>query len=167
METDSLYNQNLFQKACVEKINMLPPTLRKQDWEGMLNGLLREMVEMEQIIEAPQDTSLTGRFIDLLEEFTTHLQQAMDRDEILMGRPWTDEETAKTYFRIKDLEGHLKRNNFVGLNSAKIAQRLRDLGGEPMPLFLKGRTTRCWAIPRFEKQDAPFEAAVQTKGSPF
>ena len=167
LETDNLYNQSLFQKACVEKINMLPPTLRKQDWEGMLNGLLREMVEMEQIIEAPQDTSLTGRFIDLLEEFTTHLQQAMDRDEILMGRPWTDEETAKTYFRIKDLEGHLKRNNFVGLNSAKIAQRLRDLGGEPMPLFLKGRTTRCWAIPRFEKQDAPFDTPVETKGSPF
>jgi hypothetical protein len=167
LETDSLYNQNMFQKACVEKINILPPTLRKQDWEGMLNGLLREMVEMEQIIEAPQDTSLTGRFIDLLEEFTTHLQQAMDRDEILMGRPWTEEETAKTYFRIKDLEGHLKRNNFTGLNSAKIAQRLRDLGGEPTPLFLKGRTTRCWAIPRFEKQDAPFDTPVETKGSPF
>ena len=167
LETDSLYNQSLFQKACVEKINMLPPTLRKQDWEGMLNALLREMVELEQIIEAPQDTSLTGRFIDLLEEFTTHLQQAMDRDEILMGRPWTEEETAKVYFRIKDLEGHLKRNNFVGLNSAKIAQRLRDIGGEPIPLFLKGRATRCWSIPRFEKQDAPFDTPESQKGSPF
>lgn len=167
LETDSLYNQSLFQKACVEKINTLPPTLRKQDWEGMLNALLREMVELEQIIEAPQDTSLTGRFIDLLEEFTTHLQQAMDRDEILMGRPWTEEETAKTYFRIKDLEGHLKRNNFVGLNSAKIAQRLRDIGGEPIPLFLKGRATRCWSIPRFEKQDAPFDTPESQKGSPF
>jgi hypothetical protein len=106
LDTDHLYNQNMFQKACVDKINVLPPTLRKQDWEQMLNALLKEMVESEQIQEATDDTSITGRFVDLLEEFCTHLQQAMDRDEILLGRPWTDEEEAKTYFRMKDLESH-------------------------------------------------------------
>ncbi len=97
--------------------------------EQVLNQLLREMVETEQIVEAPEDVGLTGRFNDLLEEFAAHLQQAMDRDEILLGRPWTDEEEAKTYFRMKDLEAHLKRNNFVGLTAPKMAQRLRDLGG--------------------------------------
>ena len=92
----------------------------------------------------------------------------MDRDEILMGRPWTHEEEARTYFRMKDLEAHLKRNNFVGLSAPKMAQRLRDMGGEPMSLFLKGRTVRCWRIPKFDKQDAPFEShTVRTEGSPF
>jgi hypothetical protein len=105
--------------------------------------------------------------VDLLEEFCTHLQQAMDRDEILLGRPWTDEEEAKTYFRMKDLESHLKRNNFVGLTAPKMAQRLRDLGGEPIPLFLKGRATRCWRLPGFKKQDAPFNTPEQKKRSPF
>jgi hypothetical protein len=114
------------------------------------------MVETEQISEASEDTSVTGKFMDLLEEFTTHMQQSMDRDEMLLGRPWTDDEEAKTYFRIKDLESHLKRNNFVGLSAPKMAARLRDIGGEPIPLFLKGRTVRCWRIPRFAKQDAPF-----------
>jgi hypothetical protein len=147
---------------------VLPPTLRKQDWENMLNALLKEMVETEQIAEASEDTSLTGRFMDLLEEFTTHMQQAMDRDEILMGRPWREEDEAKTYFRMKDLESHLKRNNFVGLTAPKMAQRLRDMGGEPIPLFLKGRATRCWSIPNFEKQDAPFQTqTTRTEGSPF
>jgi len=167
LDTDHLYNQNMFQKACVDKINVLPPTLRKQDWEQMLNALLKEMVESEQIQEATDDTSITGRFVDLLEEFCTHLQQAMDRDEILLGRPWTDEEEAKTYFRMKDLEAHLKRNNFVGLTAPKMAQRLRDLGGEPIPLFLKGRATRCWRLPGFKKQDAPFNTPEQKKRSPF
>lgn len=167
LETESLFNQASFQKACMEKINVLPPTIRKQDWENILNGLLREMVELEQIQEASEDTTITGRFIDLVEEFTTHLQQAMDRDEILLGRPWTNEEEAMVYFRIKDLEAHLKRCNFIGMSAPKIAQRLRDIGGEPFPLFLKGRTTRCWRMPRFNRQTSPFETPEMKKGSPF
>jgi hypothetical protein len=168
LETDSLFNQAAFQKACLEKLNTLPPALKKQDWEGLLNGLLKEMVETEQISEASEDTSVTGRFMDLLEEFTTHMQQAMDRVEILMGRPWIEPDDGKCYFRIKDLEAHLKRNNFVGLTAPKMAQRLRDMGGEPIPLFLKGRTVRCWRIPAFDKQEAPFDTqTVREQGSPF
>jgi hypothetical protein len=161
LDTDSLYNQMAFQKACMEKLNLVPPTLRKQDWEQLLNALLKEMVETEQITEASEDTSITGRFTDLLEEFTTHMQQALDREEVIMGRPWRDEDEAKTYFRIKDLESHLKRNSFLGLSAPKMAQRLRDLGGEPISMFIKGRTIRCWRIPSFDKQDSPFES--QTK----
>jgi hypothetical protein len=126
------------------------------------------MIETEQITVASEDTSLTGRFMDLLEEFTTHMQNAMDREEIIMGRPWTDDDEAMTYFRMKDLESHLKRNNFVGLSAPKMAQRLRDMQGEPISLFLKGRTVRCWRIPRFEKQDAPFTTqTVRVQGAPF
>jgi len=168
LDTESLYNQAAFQKACVERLNILPPTLRKQDWEHLLNALLKEMVETEQITEASEDTSVTGQFMDLLEEFTTHMQQALARDEILMGRPWTEEEEGKTYFRIKDLEAHLSRNNFKGMTAPKMAQRMRDLGGEPISLMLKGRTARCWRIPRFDRQDAPFETQTQREqGSPF
>jgi len=167
LDTEGLFNQASFQKSCVERLNVLPPTLRKTDWENVLNALLKEMVETEQIVEASEDTSVTGRFLDLLEEFCTHLQQAMDRDEILMGRPWTNDEEARTYFRMKDLEAHLKRQNFTGLSLSKMAQRLRDLNGEPLSMFLKGRTVRCWRVPKFDKQDAPFETPVQKTGSPF
>jgi hypothetical protein len=168
LETDALHTQTLFQKACLEKINLLPPTLRKQDWENLLNALLKEMVETEQITEASEDTSVTGKFNDLLEEFAAHMQQAMARDELLMGRPWTDDDEAKTYFRMKDLEAHLKRNNFAGLTPPKMAQRLRDMGGEPISLYLKNRTVRCWRIPKFEKQDAPFDThTTRVEGSPF
>jgi hypothetical protein len=167
LETESLFNQLAFQKSCIEKINTLPPTLRKQDWETLLNALLREMVELEQIIEASGDTSISGKFSDLVEEFCTHLQQAMDRDEILLGRPWTNDDEGKVYFRIKDLEPFLRRNNFVGLSSPKMAQRLREMGGEPFSLFLKGRTTRTWRLPMFARQDAPFDTPEMKKDAPF
>ena len=166
LDTDQLFNQPAFQKACVERLNVLPPTLRRQDWEGFLNGLLREMVELEQIQDAPEDTSYSGRFQDLLEEFTTHLQQAMDREEILMGRPWTDEDEARVYFRMKDLEAHLKRSGFNGLTAPRMAQKIRDMGGEPISLFLKGRAIRAWRVPRFTRQETPFDTPQQ-KGAPF
>jgi len=167
LETESLFTQQAFQKACVERLNLLPPSLRKQDWEAMLNGLLREMVELEQILEAPEDTSVTGRLMDLVEEFTTHLQQAMDREELLMGRPWTDEQEGLVYFRMKDLEGFLRRHNFAGMSAARIAQRLRDHGGEPISMFLKSRSTRVWRMPRFTKQDSPFETPTMKQEPPF
>lgn len=168
LDTEGLFNQAAFQKACIEKVNLFPPTLRKQDWEGLVHGLLREMVETEQIQVASEDTSITGRFLDLLEEFCTHLQQAMDRDEMLLGRPWRNEDDRLVYFRIKDLEGHLKRSNFTGLTAPKMAQRLRTLGGEPVSLTLKGRVVRCWKVPGFITQDAPFNTPTQrASGSPF
>jgi hypothetical protein len=166
LETESLFNQLAFQRACVEKINVLPPTVRKADWEGIINGLLSEMVTMNAISEASVDTTITGRFADLLEEFCTHMQQAMHRDEILLGRVWTDEENAVCFFRIKDLEAHFRRHNFVALTSPKVAQRLRQLEAEPTNLLLKGRTTRVWRLPAFSKQAAPFDAP-RDDGVPF
>jgi hypothetical protein len=168
LDTESLFNQMAFQKSCVEKLNLLPPAVKKPDWEQLLNALLTEMVETEQITVASEDTTVTGRFNDLLEEFCTHLQQALDRDEILLGRPWTNDEEGRTYFRMKDLEAHLTRNNFKGMTLPKMAQRMRDIGGEPISLFLKNRATRCWRIPRFERQDSPFDTPEQKKSrSPF
>lgn len=167
METDQLMNQLQFQKACMERINIIPPSLKKEDWEALLNELLREMVEMNAISEASDDTTIDGQFNELLEEFTTHLQQAMDRDEILLGRVWTDDAEGAVYFRIKDLEAHLKRYGFGSLSSPKIAQRLRGIGGEPATLSLKGRATRVWKLPQFDKQDSPFESPISGDEVPF
>jgi hypothetical protein len=125
------------------------------------------MVELEAITEASEDTTISGRFNELVEEFTTHLQQGMDRDEILMGRVWTDEENAVACFRIKDLEAHLRRNNFGTLSAPKMAQRLRELGGVPSSIHLKGRTTRIWKLPVFESQDAPFDTPTHSSEVPF
>jgi len=91
----------------------------------------------------------------------------MDRDEILMGRVWTDEANGVCYLRIKDLEAHLKRNNFGALSAPKMAQRLRELGGEPSSINLKGRTARVWKLPVFDKQDSPFDTPTSDDSVPF
>tara|TARA_R110000823_G_scaffold1433_3_gene5552 strand:- start:1211 stop:1615 length:405 start_codon:yes stop_codon:yes gene_type:complete len=124
-----------------------------------MNSLLGQMVDTEgAVISTSADTSLSGQFYDMLEEFSTHMQSAMDREEILLRRPWTDEEEGRTYFRLKDFEAFLKRNKFFDYRSNKVAQRLRDIDGRSEQFRIKGHMVRCWSIPAYAKIDEGFES---------
>ena len=124
-----------------------------------MNSLLSQMVGTEgAVITTSADTSLSGQFYDMLEEFSTHMQSAMDREEILLRRPWTDDEEGRTYFRLKDFEAFLKRNKFFEYKSNRIAQRLRDIDGKSEQVKIKGQRVRCWSIPAYKKIEDGFES---------
>ena len=169
LDTEALLNQPAFQKACMEQLNQMPMTMSKQNWEARISTLMSEMRDNESaIMEVAQDASINGQFYDYLEEFCRHLQQAQDKEEILLRRPWTDEERGTTYFRLRDFEGHLKKNKFFELKTHKIAQRLRDIHGESIVMKIKGRSVRVWAIPSFDVSDVDIEAPhFQTEEVPF
>jgi len=119
------------------------------------------------IMEVSQDASTSGQFYDYLEEFCRHLQQAQDKEEILLRRPWTDEDANITYFRLRDFEAHLRKNKFFEFKSHKIAQRLRDISGESTVLKIKGRAVRVWAIPSFDSADVELKPKFNQGGTPF
>ena len=164
MDTEALMNQLTFQKACMEQLNFMPRSVAKPQWEGRISTLLLEMRDNESaIIEVAQDASISGQFYDYLEEFCRHMQVAQDKEEILLRRPWTDEEDGMTYFRLKDFENFLKKNKFFEYKSHRIAQRLRDINGESTVLKIKNRTIRVWQIPSFDVSD--MEITVPDFGS--
>lgn len=158
LDTEALLNQGTFQKACMEQLNLMPRSVQKQQWETRISTLLNEMKDNESaIIEVAQDASISGQFYDYLEEFCRHLQQAQDKEEILLRRPWTDEEQGITFFRLKDFENYLRKNKFFEYKSHKIAQRLRDINGESIVLKIKGRSVRVWQIPSFDNVDVDIQ----------
>jgi hypothetical protein len=170
LDTDALMNQMTFQRACMEQLNFMPRSVAKQQWESRIGKLLSEMRDNESaIIEVAQDASVSGQFYDYLEEFCRHLQQAQDREEILLRRPWTDEEQGRTYFRLKDFEAFLRKNKFFEYKSHRIAQRLRDINGESVVLKIKGRAVRVWQIPAFAVSDVDLKTPKfgDGKESPF
>jgi len=169
LDTEALQRQPKFQILCMEQINQMPRTITRQAWEAQMNTLLATMVETEgAIIHTSEDTSIRGQFYELLEEFTTHMQAALDREEILLRRPWTNESNNRTYFRLKDLEAFLKRQKFTDYRSNKIAQRLRDIDGLSEQLSINGRPIRCWSIPAFEPIEDEFASKFDNKGDvPF
>jgi len=159
LDTEALQRQPKFQILCMEQINTMPRTITRQAWEAQMNTLLSTMIETEgAIIHTSEDTSIRGQFYELLEEFTTHMQAALDREEILLRRPWTNEANSRTYFRLKDLEAFLKRQRFTDYRSNKIAQRLRDIDGLSEQLSINGRPIRCWSIPAFEPIEDEFKS---------
>ena len=168
LDTEALQKQPRFQILCMEQINFMPRTMAKQAWEAGINTLLNQMIETEgAVISTPEDTSLRGQFYDLLEEFSTHMQTAIDKEEILLRRPWTDEKAGRTYFRLKDFEAFLKRNKFFEYKSNKVAQRLRDMDGRAEQFRIKGRTVRCWSIPAFAKIEEDFSSKFEDDDIPF
>jgi|TARA_R110000803_G_scaffold63209_3_gene123772 hypothetical protein len=154
LDTEGLMSQPVFQKACMEQLNFMPRSVQKQTWESRISTLLTDMKENESaIIEVAVDASTAGQFYDYLEEFCRFLQQAQDKEEILLRRPWTDEETNLTYFRLRDFESYLTKNKWFAYKSHKIAQRLRDINGESIVLKIKGRAIRVWSVPAFASAD--------------
>ena len=168
LDTEGLQAQPRFQKLCMEQINFMPRTMTKPVWETLINSLLSTMLDTEgAVISTSEDTSLRGQFYDLLEEFSTHMQSAMDKEEILLRRPWTDETEGRTYFRLKDFEAFLKRSKFFDYRSNKIAQRLREMDGRAEQFRIKGRTVRCWSIPAFAKVEDDFGSRFEEEDVPF
>tara|TARA_R100000935_G_scaffold30569_1_gene50969 strand:- start:119 stop:1654 length:1536 start_codon:yes stop_codon:yes gene_type:complete len=170
LDTEGLMSQPVFQKACMEQLNFMPRSVQKATWESRISTLLTDMKDNESaIMEVAQDASTSGQFYDYLEEFCRFLQQAQDKEEILLRRPWTDEEQCVTYFRLRDFEGFLKKNKWFDYKSHKIAQRLRDINGESTVLKIKGRAVRVWSVPAFESVDIELKTPDfgRTNEAPF
>jgi len=170
LDTEALMNQAAFQRACVEQLNFMPRSVSKPIWEGRINALLLEMSDTDgSIVEVSQDASIQGQFYEFLEEFCTVMQKADNREEILLRRPFTDDDEGKTYFRLKDFDSFLRKNRFFEYKSHKIAQRLRDINGEAISLKINGKATRVWAIPAYSQHTGQVTTPVGSNGqeAPF
>ena len=158
MLTEDLQNQTRFQRVCMETIDKMPPKMSERAWQGVIQNLLDNVT----IIEVPQDASVEGQFQDLLESFCTDRAQAQTKEEILLGKPFT--EAGQTSFRLSDLEAYLQRHNFRYFSRPKITARLRDLGASHSGQNVKGRFVNLWSVPSFDAQTDPFNLPDFTGG---
>ena len=150
MSTEDLQNQTRFQRVCMETIDKMPPKMSERAWQGVIQNLLDNVT----IIEVPKDASIEGQFQDLLEAFCTDRAQAQTKEEILLGKPYTEDN--KTFFRLSDLEAYLQRHNFRHFTRPKITARLRDLGADHTGQNIKNRFVNLWGVPSFNMQTDPF-----------
>ena len=160
LTTEELQNQTKFQRRCMDALNFMPPTQRQNTWRNTMQSLL----DAVSIIEVPKDVSVEGQFMELLESFCTERAQAQSRDELLLGKPWTEE--GKTYFRLKDLLDYFSRQQFRDYGRNNIAARIRELGGGHHFFHVKGKGITVWFIPEYTGQDSSFDTP-EMKEDPF
>ena len=151
LETDDLHNQRRFQRKCMERLNVLPGKMNDIAWTKLVNHLLDNLT----VIEAPPDASPVGQLFEYVERFCTGRVQAKTKEEILLGKPWTD--SGKHYFRMADLMAFLDRHHFRDYKVHQVTSVLREGGAEHHFFNLKGKGVNLWAVEEFEKHHGDFD----------
>lgn len=151
LTTEELMDQRLFRKKAIEKLKLALPPLKARAWEPMISRIVTEA----QDIEAPRDAGPEGRLMVLLEDFCTNHAEAKAVDEILLGRPYTEND--RTTFRGKDFMRYLDQHHFRDMKERAVWAALRRHGAEHNEVKLKGKTLTCWSVPAFERQTEDFD----------
>ena len=160
LQTEELQIQTKFQKKCMNSLNHMPPLVKQSVWQEAIERLMINL----NTIPVSDDGSLAGQFEAHLQEFCTDRAQALNRDELLLRKPWTEE--GVTWFRLKDLQDYLTRNKFTYFNTGQLVQALRNLKGKSDKFNLKGRTVRVWGVPAYQQQDSAFDIK-EVDSAPF
>jgi hypothetical protein len=141
---DDMISSRAFQRVALTQLRVFLPLFKQEQWQTRMHECLEQAV----VIEAPREVSTTGAFEDHLAQFCTDRHAAQARDEILLGKPWLDDETQMYFFRLSDLMQYLERVKFREFGRNQIAMRIKDMGGKDHFFVLRGQGTRTWAIPR-------------------
>lgn len=155
LETDDLQNQRRFQRKCMEKLNTMPAKMNETSWNQLINNLFENLT----IVEAPVDASPIGQMFEHIERFCTGRVRAKNRDELLLGKPWTDNN--RHYFRIADLMAYFERVHFRDYKVHQITAILKNNQAEHHFFNCKGKGVNCWSIPEFEQHEEDFEGPTE------
>ena len=68
LSTEQLQNQTLFQRACMEQILEMPPTMRPNKWNAKVSQLLKDSTKLE----VPEELKISGQFAELLRIYCTN-----------------------------------------------------------------------------------------------
>lgn len=144
LSTDDLLNYRRFQARCMETLTTVFQMMKQTDWISLLSPLMQSAI----IIEAAPEVGISGQFAELVEEFCTNRHRGEKREDILLGKPWLDEDSGRHYFRVKDLQSFLDKQGFRAYNRGQIVTKIRELGGDGQFLKVSNRGVNCWWVPR-------------------
>ena len=155
---DLLLDSRKFQNAVLSQLKIIIPLFRSDVWLDTISKLLANAIN----IDVPREVGISGQFEELLEQFCTDRHAANQRDEIILGKPWTDPESGKIWFRLRDLEAHLQRMKFEQYNRGQIVIKIKEMGGASLQIDAKGKNVRAWFIPpgQFTWQIKPHDTPV-------
>ena len=106
----------------MEQLNFMPPKLKDSLWEEQINNLLENCNE----INVPEELTYKGQFVSLLETYCTGRVQAQTFEEVMLGKPYTEEEESKTYFRLESLMEFMRQKKFDVYTRAQVQETKRN-----------------------------------------
>jgi hypothetical protein len=170
LSTKQLQIQQEFQRACMEQIYKMPARIKDSDWRDQIDVMLESATR----ISVPEELTQKGQFMELLEQFCAGRFQAHSPEELITGKPWTED--GITYFKLGALQEFLKRNNFLVYTRGQITERLKELNSGKISdkrySFTddqsKQRVVRVWFVPEMKRGDVELpEVTFEPEDVPF
>jgi hypothetical protein len=149
LDTEDLLSQERFRRFCVASINKLPPTLPKAEWEK----IVREKLASVEYIDAPKESRTSDRIQQYLKGYLTLTPPAKEKREMLMGRPYLDEDTRCYFFRGNDFIKFLEVQGVRNAEPRKIWVSLRSLEADHKQINVRGSNFQVWTIPAINIMD--------------
>ena len=154
MSSEDLTSQARFGRLCLEAMRHWPNPIKPRAWSMLINQHMKNVT----IVHAPDDASPSGQLVYLFEQFCTTRAQARQRDDLLMGKPWTED--GRTYFRSNDFKTFLVQQKFNEMKIHEVYATLqRKLEVKQNQFKIKGKCVRCWSVPEFVQQTEPHDPA--------
>ena len=158
LSTKELQSYQLFHAACMEHADVAYKMLPPATWIS----ILQEAMSRCTPLYAAPDISTSGIFLEHLEAFLTDRNRGQTMDDLLRGAPYENEEEGRHYFRLRDLQRFLERENFK-VGRSDITRRIEQLGGDKEFRQVKGHGTNMWWVPSVVIHPAPTLDAPKMK----
>lgn len=152
MDTPTLADQRKFQLRVLEVTSKFTNIMKPGAWKK----LLEERLALAQEIEVPEDATREGQIWVHLARFCTSKVSGKALDEVLMGKPFTDDAEGRTYFQAADFMQYLQQHKVSGASERDVWRILQRRGARHVSKRLKGKTVSIWDVPAFEKQTEDF-----------
>lgn len=141
LTTEELMSPRLFQKKCLETLNIMPALKKQEEWDD----LIRQRLQHLAIIEMPPDATPKGQFEELFDQWLSnnHSDDGWDA----LHRDLAYKEGSHYHFRLASLTEWLKRKGFKSMSERDMYAILQSAGAESARTRISGKLTRHWTIP--------------------
>ena len=162
MCADDLLSQTKFGKRVFEATNDPTDPIPPKKWRDMLRKVMANVIEEP----APRDASPDGHFWELVESFCTRRATARTRDEVLLGKVYT--ENGRMYFQSKALREDLIQNRFFDYKGPDVWEGLRRHALVEHDFWnIKGKGCNWWSLPAFGTQKEDFDVPLPNDEEEF
>ena len=139
VSSDELMAFRILRRAVVEKLSIMIPPIKDEDWLLMLKPKLEAKLEMD----APDDASMKGQILAMLDDFSSQTEGIKpDRMDIMRGIPI--QEKGLVMFRSQDFINFLKRRKSEEAKGAKLWSIMRQCDCGHKKLRVDGIIIQVW-----------------------
>lgn len=155
LTSEQLQSPLLFQRRCMETVNLVPPIAKRSDWEETLRELYKRVFE----IPIAEDLTPKGQFIELFWGWLRNRSVDTGKEALLTNLPYRD--LGHYYFRFSDLKKYLKAQGFTEVTTQVMSYTMKtELNVSSMESTIRGHSVRfsCVAIPADHQASEPLKS---------